>query len=291
MEEAYGLAIVIDMIMTSSLLLHFIHMRNQSLRRAVVIGLIFGGFEIMFLVANLHKLALGGWYTLGIAAVIFFGVFVFWRGQKIRKKHANFVPFDTFTPVLKDLMADKTIPKTATNLVFMTMSGDEKKIDSNILYSIFKKQPKRADIYWFVHVSITDAPYTKKFTVTPIIKGKVFYVNLKFGFKVEHKINRVFKEIVQKMQANGEVDEQSHYPSLRKYDIPADFKFILLNSRVSADDELSPFEQFIVRSYRTLKNIAVPPAVDFGLEGGNFEVETVPINVAPPQIIELDRQF
>lgn len=291
MEEAYGLAIVIDMIMTSSLLLHFIHMRNQSLRRAVVIGLIFGGFEIMFLVANLQKLALGGWYTLGIAAVIFFGVFVFWRGQKIRKKHANFVPFDTFTPVLKDLMADKTIPKTATNLVFMTMSGDEKKIDSNILYSIFKKQPKRADIYWFVHVSITDAPYTKKFTVTPIIKGKVFYVNLKFGFKVEHKINRVFKEIVQKMQADGEVDEQSHYPSLRKYDIPADFKFILLNSRVSADDELSPFEQFIVRSYRTLKNIAVPPAIDFGLEGGNFEVETVPIKVAPTQIIELDRQF
>ena len=173
----------------------------------------------------------------------------------------------------------------------MTMSGDEKKIDSNILYSIFKKQPKRADIYWFVHVSITDAPYTKKFTVTPIIKGKVFYVNLKFGFKVEHKINRVFKEIVQKMQADGEVDEQSHYPSLRKYDIPADFKFILLNSRVSADDELSPFEQFIVRSYRTLKNIAVPPAIDFGLEGGNFEVETVPIKVAPTQIIELDRQF
>ena len=99
-------------------------------------------------------------------------------------------------------------------------------------------------------------------------------VNLKFGFKVEHKINRVFKEIVQKMQANGEVDEQSHYPSLRKYDIPADFKFILLNSRVSADDALSPFDQFIVRTYRSLKKIAVPPAIDFGLEGGNFEVET-----------------
>ena len=93
------------------------------------------------------------------------------------------------------------------------------------------------------------------------------------------------------MQANGEVDEQSHYPSLRRYDIPADFKFILLNSRVSADDALSPFEQFIVRSYRFLKGIAVPPAVDFGLEGGNFEVETVPINVAPPKSMELDRQY
>ncbi len=291
MEQAYGLAIIIDMIMTSSLLLHFVHMRNHSLRRAVVIGLVFGGFEIMFLLANLHKLAFGGLYTLGVAAVIFFGVFVYWRGQRIRKKHANFVPFDTFLPILKDVMADTTIPRTATNLVYMTMSDDEKKIDSNILYSIFKKKPKRADIYWFVHVTITDAPYTKKVLVHPIVEGKVFYVNLKFGFKVEHKINRVFKDIVNKMQAKGEVDERSHYPSLRRYDIPADFKFILLNSRVSADDELSPFEQFIVRSYRILKNIAVPPAIDFGLEGGNFEVETVPINVAPPQNIELDRQF
>jgi KUP system potassium uptake protein len=223
--------------------------------------------------------------------LIFMGVFVFWRGQRIRKKHANFVPFDTFVPILKDVMADKTIPRTATNLVYMAMSDDETQIDSNILYSIFKKKPKRADIYWFVHVTITNAPFTKKFTVHPIIKGKVFYVNLRFGFKIEHKINRVFKDIVLKMQTNGEVDEQSHYPSLRKYDIPADFKFILLNSRVSADDALSPFEQFIVRTYRMLKKIAVPPAIDFGLEGGNFEVETVPINVAPPKAITLDRQY
>lgn len=291
MEEAYGLAIVVDMIMTSSLLLHFVHMRNHSLKRAVGIGLIFGGFEIMFLVANLHKLALGGWYTLSIAALIFFGVFVFWRGQRIRKKHANFVPIDTFTPILKDVMADKTIPKTATNIVYMAMSDDESKIDSNILYSIFKKRPKRADIYWFVHVTITDKPFTKKYSVHPIIKGKVFYVNLRFGFKVEHKINRYFKDIVKKMQDAGDVDEQSHYPSLRRYDIPADFKFILLNSRVSADDALSPFEQFIVRSYRILKGIAVPPAIDFGLEGGNFEVETVPINVAPPQAMDMDRLY
>ncbi|MBL7814482.1 MAG: KUP/HAK/KT family potassium transporter [Saprospiraceae bacterium] len=291
MEEAYGLAIVIDMIMTSSLLLHFVHMRNQSLRRAILLGLVFGGFEIMFLVANLHKLALGGWYTLGVASLIFFGVFVYWRGQRIRKKHANFVPVDTFAPILKDVMADKTIPRTATNLVYMTMSDDATKIDSNILYSIFKKKPKRADIYWFVHVTITDTPFAQKQAIHPIIKGKVYFVNLRFGFKVEHKINRVFKEIVQKMQAEGEIDVQSHYPSLRRHDIPADFKFILLNSRVSADDALSPFEQFIVRSYRLLKKIAVPPAVDFGLEGGNFEVETVPINVAPPQSIELDRLF
>ena len=291
MEEAYGLAIVIDMIMTSSLLLHFVHMRNHSLRRAVLLGLVFGGFEIIFLVANLHKLALGGLYSLSVAALIFFCVFVFWRGQRIRKKHANFIPTKTLAPILKDVIEDATIPKFATNLVYLATSDDENKIDSNILYSIIRKRPKRADIYWFVHVTITDAPFTKKYSVTPIIEGKVFYIHLKFGFKVEHKINRYFREIVLTMQANGEVDEQSHYPSLRRYQIPADFKFILLNSRISADDALSPYEHFIVRSYRVLKQIAVPPAIDFGLEGGNFEIETVPINVAPHKEMELDRQY
>ena len=107
---------------------------------------------------------------------------------------------------------------------------------------------------------------------------------------MQHRVNKMFKEIVARMQDAGEVDEQSHYPSLRAYDLPADFKFILLNSRVSADDALSPFEQFIVRAYRVLKNIALSPAENFGLENGNFQIETVPINVAKIKVIELVRE-
>ena len=113
-----------------------------------------------------------------------------------------------------------------------------------------------------------------------LIPGKVFFVKLKFGFKVEHKVNLMFSKIVQEMQAAGEVDELSHYPSLRKHNLSADFKFILLNSRVSADDEISPFNQFIVRGYRVLKRLSLPTQEDFGLEIANVEVETVPINVS-----------
>ena len=290
MEEAYGLAIVIDMIMTTSLLLHFVHMRNQSLKLAIGMGLVFGGFELMFLIANLHKLSSGGWFTLSMAAIIFFNVFVFWCARKIREKHTNFVDAEAYAPVFKDIIADNTIPRTATNLVYLALSNDPTKIDSNIIYSVFRKQPKRADIYWFLHVEITDAPNTKKYKVVPIVEGKVFFVQIKFGFKVQHRVNKMFKEIVARMQDAGEVDEQSHYPSLRPYDLPADFKFILLNSRVSADDALSPFEQFIVRAYRVLKNIALSPAENFGLENGNFQIETVPINVAKIKVIELVRE-
>ena len=290
MEEAYGLAIVIDMIMTSSLLLHFVHMRNQSLKLAIGIGLVFGGFELMFLIANLHKLSSGGWFTLLMAAIIFFNVFIFWRARKLREKHTNFVDAQAYAPVFKDIIEDNTIARTATNLVYLALSNDPTKIDSNIIYSVFRKQPKRADIYWFLHVEITDAPNTKKYKVVPIVEGKVFFVQIKFGFKVQHKVNKMFKEITCRMQDAGEVDEQSHYPSLRAYDIPADFKFILLNSRVSADDALPPFEQFIVRAYRVLKNIALSPAENFGLENGNFQIETVPINVTKIKVIELVRE-
>jgi KUP system potassium uptake protein len=286
MEEAYGLAIVIDMVMTSALLLHFIHMRNQSLRRAIFIGLLFGGFEILFLIANFHKLSHGGWWTLLVASVIFFCVFIFWRARKIRNKHTNFVDFQQFKPILKDVIDDETIPRAATNLVFMALSNDATKIDSNIIYSICKKQPKRADIYWFLHVEVVDAPNTYKYKVTPILEGKAFYIQVKLGFKVEHTVNKIFKQIVENMQASGEVDEKSHYPSLRRYGIPADFKFILLNSRVSADETLEPFEQFVVRGYRFLKQVAVAPAEHFGLEGGSYQVETVPINVVKPKPIE-----
>ena len=291
MEGAYGFIIVVDMLMTSSLLLHFIHMRNQSLGRAVIVGCIFGFVELAFFVSSLSKISHGGWFTVFNALFIFFCVFVYWRGRKIREKHADFLDFDTQLPLLKDIIQDETIKREATNLVYLTMSKDEKMIDSNVIYSITRKKPKRADIYWFVHVAISDSPYVKKYKVHQLIKGKAFYVKIKFGFKVEHRVNIMFKQIVDKMQNDGDVDEMSHYPSLRKYELPADFKFIILNSRVSVDDDITPFEQFIVRAYRVLKKISIPPAQDFGLDMANVEVETVPINVGKLKNFDLKREL
>jgi KUP system potassium uptake protein len=192
--------------------------------------------------------------------------------------------------MLKDLMNDDTIPKEATNLVYLAMSNSEKQIDANIIYSIFRKRPKRADIYWFVHVDISDDPFEKKYKVHTLLPGRVFFVKLKFGFKVEHKVNLMFNKIVQELQGTGEVDELSHYPSLRKHNMAADFKFILLNSRASADDEISSFNQFVIRVYRVLKNLSLPTHEDFGLELSNMEVETVPINVGKQAAIDLKRE-
>ncbi len=290
MEEAYGFAIVIDMIMTSSLLLHFVDRRNKSIIRAIAVGCVFGFVELAFLIACINKIPNGGWFSLFPSIFLFGCVFVFWRARKIRDKHIEFQDIDPYIPLFKDLIKDETIAREATNVVYFSLSDDPTKIDSNILYSLFRKRPKRADIYWFVHVVLSDAPFAKKYKVKTIVPGKIFYVRLKFGFKVEHKVNLMFKEIVKKMQDDGEVDEGSHYPSLRKYELPADFKFFVLNSRLSVDDDITPFEQFIVRAYRVLKKISLTPAQDFGLDLSNVATETVPITVGNPKEFDLKRE-
>jgi KUP system potassium uptake protein len=290
MESAYGLAIIFDMLMTSSLLLYYMWMRRHSKAKVIGLGILFVSIELAFLVSNMEKFAHGGWFSLSVAVVLFTMVYVFYQGKRLRKKHTNFVSLDEYVPMLQDLMKDETIPTESTNLVYMAMADNKSKIDKNIIYSIFRKRPKRADIYWFVHVDILDVPLGQSYKVDTIIPGKAFFVRLKFGFKVEHKVNRMFKKIVADMQASGEVNETSHYPSLRKHNIPADFKFILLNSRVSTDDELSPFNQWVVRVYRVIKGLSLSTVEDFGLEVGNVEVETVPINIAPLKDFEMRRE-
>ena len=290
MEAAYGLAIVFDMLMTSALLLHYMHMKRQSMVKIIAIGALFFMIEISFLISNMIKFTHGGWFSVMIAMVLFFCLYMWFRAKKLRSKHTSIVDIDRYIPMFKDLMNDDTIPKEATNLVYMAMSSSEKQIDSNILYSIFKKRPKRADIYWFVHVDISDDPFMKQYKVTPIIPGKVFFVRLKFGFKVEHKVNRMFSTIVHELQATGEVDELSHYPSLRKHHLLADFKFILVNSRVSVDEFISPFNQYVIRVYRLLKKLSLPTHEDFGLELSNIETETVPINIGKAVDIKMQRE-
>ncbi len=291
MEAAYGLAIVINMLMTTSLLLHYMHMKRVKIFKILAIGILLTVVESAFLVSNLIiRFAHGGWFSVMLAFALFSCIYLWYLAKEMRKKHLSVVEFEPYIPMLKDLMNDDTIAKESTNLVYMAMTGNEKNIDSNIIYSVFRKRPKRADIYWFVHVDICDDPFVKSYKVSTLIPGRAFFVRLKFGFKVEHKVNRMFAKIVQELQDSGEVDELSHYPSLRKHNLPADFKFILMNSRVSVDEEISPFNQFVIRAYRVLKKLSLSTQEDFGLEIANVETETVPISIGKAIEIDLKRE-
>ncbi len=289
MEAAYGLAITINMLMTTMLLTYLMYVQRKSKLLLWGIPLVFLTIETTFFVSNLLKFSHGGWFTFLLASVLFFGMWIFYQARLLRKKHIEFVEIKDYIAPLKELMQDDTIPKEANNLVYMSMANDKSHIDSNIIYSIFRKRPKRADIYWFVHVDILNEPFGATYSVESVVPRRIFFIRLSFGFKVDHKVNLMFNKIVEEMVKNGEVDELSHYPSLRKYNMPADFKFILLNSRVAIDDALSPFEQFVVKGYRFIKSVSLSTAEDFGLELTNVEEETVPITVAPSSKIELHR--
>jgi KUP system potassium uptake protein len=289
MDAAYGLAIMINMLMTTALLTYLLYIQRKPLALVIGLGVFLYIVEGAFFVSNLNKFPHGGWFTFLIAVTLYFAMFIFFSARQLRKKHTEFVAIKDYIEPIKDLMKDETIGRETNNLVYMSMANDKSHIDSNIIYSIFRKRPRRADIYWFVHVDISNEPYGITYKVDTVIPRRCFFVKLSFGFKVEHKVNLMFKKVVEEMVQNGEVDELSHYPSLRKYNMPADFKFILLNSRVAIDDALTPFEQFIVKGYRLIKSISLSTAEDFGLELTNVEEETVPIRLKASKQIKVAR--
>ncbi|HMV14619.1 MAG TPA: KUP/HAK/KT family potassium transporter [Chitinophagales bacterium] len=290
MEAAYGLAISLNMIMTTSLLVYYMYVKRKP--KYFIYGFIavYVWIEFTYLVANLSKFSHGGWFAVLIAVVIFVLMYLYNEGKKLRKKHIEFVEIKDFLDDITDLQNDTTIPKEATNLVFMCNANDKKHIDSNIIYSIFRKKPKRADTYWLVHVDITNEPYGASYSVDTIIPKKCFFIRLKFGFKVEHKVHVMFTKIVEDMESRGEIDLMSHYPSLRKHGYPADFKYVIMNPLVSIDNKLNPFEQFLIKSYNWFKSISLSTQEDFGLEKTNCRVENVPIRIAQKTHIEIRRE-
>lgn len=290
MEAAYGLAITINMLMTTMLLSFFYKIKSHKTWLGASIMIFYILFEAIFLISNFDKLLHGGWFTLVLTVIFATVVFVHYNAQKIRNKHTRFVPLKDYIPILKDVIADDSIAKEASHLVYLSMSESKNMIDSNIMYSILRKRPKRANVYWFVHVAITDDPYAKSYHVDTIVPHQIFFVHLKFGFKVQHRVNSMFHEIVEQMVASGEVSIKSPYPSISKYNIDSDFKFILLHTRVSADTELTGFEQWVVRTYRLFKKFSLPAMEDFGLERSNVEEEIVPILVGPKAEIQLMRE-
>lgn len=290
MEGAYGLAITFDMLMTTTLLVYFFTTAKKSRLRSTILALVFFSLEGMFLISNLSKFQHGGWFTFMIAMFFFGLMFTLVKARGLRDRHTEFVDIKHYIPLIQDLQADTTIPKEATNLVYMSVADSKRSIDSNIIYSIFKKRPKRADVYWFIHVDTVDSPYTSKYSVDTIIPKKCFFIRIKLGFKSDHRVNILFNMILHEMAENAEIDLVSHYDSLKKHSMPADFKFIILHSLASIDSEISTFDSLIIQGYRFIKKFSLSTEELYGLELANVEVERVPIMVGPTAKVRIKRE-
>jgi KUP system potassium uptake protein len=280
MESAYGLAIMINMLMTTSLLFVYLKEKKSNTGKAFMFLLFFGIVECAFFLSNLNKLLHGGWFSLMIALFIILLMLIVRHVKRLKLKQKEFVPLGNYLQVIADLQKDKTISLYAENLVYLEKTNRKEQVDANIIYSMLYKQPKRANIYWFLHIDIVDEPFTESYTVEPLINDICYFVQLKLGFKIEHKVHLMFMEIIEKMRKDGEIGSQSVYPSLKKHKIPPGFKFIVLTQVLSAEVILDPLEQLIFMIYGWIKSISLSKIADFGLDMANVEEELIPIKLA-----------
>ena len=291
MEAAYGLAITLCMLATSILFANFLVSRRTPKLWVYLYLAVYLTIEISFLIANLQKFPHGGYVTLIIGGGLFTVMYVWFRARKIKNRYVEFVRLDQYLPIIQELSNDLSIPKFATHLVYLTSANNPKEIEHKIVYSILNRKPKRADIYWFVHVDTQDDPYTADYTVETIVPNEVIRVELRLGFRMEPRINLMFKKVVQDMVANKEVNITSRYESLQKNKVVGDFQFIVMEKFLSQDNELPIFEKLIMKLYIWIKKVSLSEERGFGLEQSNVTVEKFPLIVAPVRKLKLKRVF
>ena len=291
MEAAYGLAIITTMLMTTILFANYMVLHRVKPILIYVFLLIYFAVEISFLIALMDKFAHGGYITLMIGFLMFSIMYIWYRSRKIKNRYVEFVRLEEYIPKLEELSNDITVPKYATHLVYLTSANNPKEIEHKIIYSILSGKPKRADIYWFVHVDTMDDPYTSEYSVEHIIPNDIIRVEFRLGFRVAPKINLMFKKVVEDLVANREVNVTSRYESQQRNNVTGDFQFVVMEKFLSQDNELPFFEKLIMRLYFWVKEISLSEEKGFGLEQSKVQVEKFPLIVAPVSKLKLKRVY
>ncbi len=289
MEAAYGLAIIATMCMTTILFANYLVLHRVKSAWIYLFLVVYIIIEYSFFAALLSKFTHGGYITTIIAGLMFIVMYTWYRARKIKNRYVEFVRLDHYIPMIEELSNDKTVPKYATHLVYMTSANNPKEIEHKILYSILNRKPKRADIYWFVHVDTVDDPYTCEYNVTHIIPNDIVRVEFKLGFRMEPRINLLFRKVVEDLVANKEVNITSRYESLEKNNVVGDFKFIVMEKYLSNDNELPFLEKLVMKFYFYVKGISLSEERGFGLDPSYVKVEKFPLIVAPVSNIKLKR--
>ena len=289
MEHAYGLAIILCMIMTTILLNYYLIMKRVKWYFIAPLMTLYAAIELSFLAANITKFVDGGYVTALIALVLIAIMATWYYAKQISKNYTKIVKINSYKKVLAELSLDLSIPKYATHLVYMTNANRADEIEEKVMYSILQKRPKRADVYWFVHVNILSEPYKTEYKVTEILKDDLYRVDFNLGFREPTKINLMFKEVLKDMVSNGEVDISSRYESLNKNNILGDFKFVLSEKFLSNDSDLLWHEKLIMNTYFFFKKFSLSEEKGFGLDSSSVKIEQFPMVLHPPEKICLTR--
>ena len=289
MEAAYGLTIILGMIMSSRLLAFFMRLKKYPHWFIGLFAVTYIVIEGAFLIANLEKFPKGGYITLIIALFLALIMASWYIAKLIRQRYVDLVPLDNYKQMLVDLSTDNSIQKYATHLVYMTSANNPSMIESKVIYSILQKRPKKADIYWFVHVDVMDEPYRMEYKVTQIANEDIIRVDFRIGFRIAPRINLMFRKVVADMVKNKEVDITSRYDSLNKNNVIGDFKFVVLEKFLSYENDLPFFEKLILNTYFILKRMSLSEAKAFGLDSSSVKIEKFPMVISPPKELNLKR--
>lgn len=289
MGAAYGLSIILAMICDTLLFSYFLFLKRTPSYIIILFLTVFLIAENAFMVANLNKFIHGGWVTLLISGFLSANMFAWYYARKIRNRLLEFVKLDDYLGLITQLSNDTSVPKYATHLVYLTSANRRDEVESKVIYSILQKQPKRADIYWFIHVDVVDAPYTMEYKVQELVNDKVIHVDFRLGFRIEQRINVFFRQVVQELVANKEVDIRSRYDSLSKNNLIGDFRFVVIEKHVSNENVFGVFEKLVLEIYTFLKLFSIPEEKAFGLDTSSVTVEKVPLVVNPVGRINLKR--
>ena len=289
MEAAYGMAITITMLMTTTLLSYYLITKRVARIWIIAFLALYLPIEGSFFVANLIKFTEGGWFSLTVAILVITLMYIWRRAFYIKKRLTEYVPIQDYLPQLKDLREDDSIPKYSTHLVFMSSAESISEVESKVIYSIFQKRPKRADIYWFIHVNIMDEPYTMEYKVNMLDGKDVVRIDFRLGFRVEQRINLFFRKVVEDLVKNGEVDITSRYSSLSKQNLIGDFRFVVLEKFLSYENDLPFWENTVMQSYFYIKQFTTSEGKWFGLDTSSVKVEKVPLIIRPARELEMTR--
>jgi KUP system potassium uptake protein len=289
MEAAYGLAITATMIATSVLFANYLVLHRTKSVLVYLYLIIYLAIEFSFFYANLDKFPHGGYVTLIVGGLLFIIMYDWYRARKIKNRYVEFVRLEHYVPKIQELSNDKSVPKYATHLVYMTSADNPKEIEHKIIYSILNRKPKRANIYWLLHVDTLDDPYTMEYKVTHIIPNDIIRIDFRLGFRIQPRINLLFRKVVEDLVSNNEVNITSRYESLEKNNVTGDFSFVVMEKYLSQDNELPFIERLIMKLHFGLKEISLSEEKGFGLDTSNVVVEKFPLIVSPVAKLRINR--
>ncbi|MCB9046841.1 MAG: KUP/HAK/KT family potassium transporter [Chitinophagales bacterium] len=289
MEAAYGFSITIAMIMTTILLTYYmLYIRKWNSVLVAVIVLGFSSIEFSFLIANIAKIK-ERWMFLFFEAGIFLVMYAWYYGRKANNKLVKFVQLGQYMRLLKELSNDDGVSKFATHLIYLSKANNREQVEEKIMKSIFSKRPKRADVYWFLHLNRTDEPYTLEYQVTELVDDKVIKVSIDIGFRVQPRTELYFKKIVQELVTNKELSLHMRPDGSTRYNSEPDFKFVVIEKFLSVENEFSLREGLLLNIYFKLKQLGQRDETAFGLDKSDVVVEHIPLVYQPVETVELSR--